>query len=62
MYKLTSLENLENQDKALLLKILAAIKSIDYGPMHLTMNDCRVGPIKKTHEIRVKASRDCVCS
>lgn len=62
MNKTLNIENIDNHDKALLLKVLEAIKSISYGSVQLTINDSRVVQIEKTEKIKVKETKGCVCS
>lgn len=61
MNKLPNIENIESQDKVLLLKVLQAIKSISYGTVQITIHDSQVVQIDKTEKIRIRRPRDMVC-
>ena len=49
-------------DKALLLKVLEAIRSVSYVSVQITIHDSRVVQIDKTEKIKVKDTKDCACS
>lgn len=62
MNKPMNIENIESQDKVLLLKVLEAVKSISYGSIQITIHNSRVVQIEKTEKIKVKETKGCVCS
>ncbi len=49
-------------DKGLLLKIMEAVQSINYGSVQITIHDSRVVQIEKTEKIKVKDTKEGACS
>ncbi len=52
MQKTADINSLENHEKKLLLSILKAIKSLQYGSVEITIHDSKVVQIDKTEKIR----------
>lgn len=57
-----NIENIGSHDRELLLKVLEAIKSISYGSIQITIHDSRVVQIEKTEKIKVRETKNPVCS
>ncbi len=55
-------KEIDSKDKTLLLQVLEAVRSINYGSVQITIHDSRVVQIEKTEKIKVKDTKDCVCS
>ena len=54
-------DSIENRDRELTLQIMAAIRSIRYGHILITIHDSEVVQIDKTEKLRIRKPRDCVC-
>lgn len=61
MTGVTDKDILENQDKELMLQLMATIRSIRHGHILISIHDSKIVQIDKTEKLRIREARDCVC-